>query len=385
MNHAPFDIRAMKTFGVSAKEIENPIGYFGTGFRYGVAIVLRLGGRVNIFSNGENYVFTTKQEEIRGKTFNIVCMNGEEINFTTHLGVNWEPWMAFREFYCNCKDENGVTGTEDTGEYGTVVHVECPEIYDAYIKKDIYFLDTEKLSPIAKTAYVEIYNRPSHHIYYQGICVANSKQHMLYTYNLISKTKLTEDRTLADIWGATSLIKDSVQNALRAPHLRKVILADKDTYEGNIDYSSAWGVSDEFLECVLDLKAQNIGVRENIRQFIKEFKPDVAEFTDITLSNIQEKQLGKAVSFLCKMDIPVKEFPIRVVNGLGNGVLGRALDGEILISDLAFNMGTKQLTSALLEEWVHLKYNVADFDRAMQNWLFDKVLSLGEEMIGEPI
>lgn len=92
MNNSEFDISAMLTFGVSAKESDDPIGYFGTGFKYAVAIVLRLGGEFKVTTNSNEYVFTAEKKIIRGKEFQIVMCNGREVGFTTHLGAKWLPW-----------------------------------------------------------------------------------------------------------------------------------------------------------------------------------------------------------------------------------------------------------------------------------------------------
>ena len=39
----------------------------------------------------------------------------------------------------------------------------------------------------------------------------------------------------------------------------------------------------------------------------------------------------------------------------------------------------------MLEEVCHLKYGYADESREFQNFLIDKLVSLGEEMEGEPL
>jgi len=103
------------------------------------------------------------------------------------------------------------------------------------------------------------------------------------------------------------------------------------------------------------------------------------------LTPVQRNMLDKAISHLAKIDVNVNMFPVKTVTGLGDGVMGRALDGVIYLSELPFQMGTKQLASTLMEEWVHNKLGCADFDQKMQNWLFDKILSLSEDINGEPI
>ena len=107
-NSGEFNPTAMLTFGVSAKEKENSIGKFGTGFKYAVAVILREGGSIKVKSFDKEYIFTTKKETIRGKEFDVVYMNDQNAGFTTHFGTNWEPWMAFRELYCNMLDEEGI-------------------------------------------------------------------------------------------------------------------------------------------------------------------------------------------------------------------------------------------------------------------------------------
>jgi len=42
-NDGGLDLQAAMTFGVSAKETNNPFGQFGTGLKYAVAILLRTG------------------------------------------------------------------------------------------------------------------------------------------------------------------------------------------------------------------------------------------------------------------------------------------------------------------------------------------------------
>ena len=52
----------------------------------------------------------------------------------------------------------------------------------------------------------------------------------------------------------------------------------------------------------------------------------------------------------------------------------------IYISTRTFSMGTKMLAGALLEEYWHLKHDVRDETRTMQNLLIDIICSLGERI-----
>ena len=90
-NKGELDIRAIKTFGVNSKD--NPasaIGYFGTGLKYALAILLRAKHVVTIITGGKKYTFGVVTSKIRNYSFDIVTMNGEELGFTTELGKDWD-------------------------------------------------------------------------------------------------------------------------------------------------------------------------------------------------------------------------------------------------------------------------------------------------------
>lgn len=110
-NAGEIDIDAITTFGVSVKVGENPIGFFGTGLKYAIAVLLRTDHKVSIWSGDRQLRFTTERREVRMKPFDFVLMReGDRLTpmgFTTELGKTWKPWMAYRELYCNARDEGG--------------------------------------------------------------------------------------------------------------------------------------------------------------------------------------------------------------------------------------------------------------------------------------
>src|ERR1700676_2593197 len=106
-NPGEIDAAAIRTFGVSVKEGDNPIGFFGTGLKYALAILLRNGHSVTVQSGLRKHRFALKDVTIRGEAFKVVTMDRQELGFTTQVGKTWELWMAYRELHCNCKDEGG--------------------------------------------------------------------------------------------------------------------------------------------------------------------------------------------------------------------------------------------------------------------------------------
>ena len=112
-NNEELDPISITTFGINAKNNDSAIGYFGTGLKYAIAIILREGCKIAINSCGNSYKFSLKEQTIRGKSFSVICMNGNPLGFTTELGKNWELWMAYRELHCNTLDEGGtITDSE---------------------------------------------------------------------------------------------------------------------------------------------------------------------------------------------------------------------------------------------------------------------------------
>lgn len=378
-NNGTFDVRAMLTFGVSAKGKDDAIGYFGTGFKYAVSIILRNGGSIKVTSGGEEFVFSRKTEQIRGESFDIVYVNDREAGFTTRLGINWQPWMAFRELYCNTKDENGVIDL-DYEEYDTVIEVDCREIFEAYSNRDSYFIDTPV---IHKGSHVDIHEKAGEFIYYKGVAVAHAED-CQYGYNIKSYLTLTEDRTVRYEWSAYNELRNEWQ-ALKDSKIIRKLVSNIKSFEAKIGFDADRHTSDEFVSVCAQMMKTDAGVNESARKLVNRIAEKKGDWPEILLTKTQLQMLEKAKAFLLSINIAIDDFPIKAVSGLGSGVMGRALDGVIYLSEIPFNQGTKQVASTLIEEWVHNKHGCEDFDRAMQSWLFDKILSIGEELNGEPL
>lgn len=376
-NDGVFDPRAMLTFGVSVKGDDDAIGYFGTGFKYAIAIILRNGGTVSISSCGDNYNFESRTEDIRGKDVDIVYCNGVNAGFTTHVGINWEPWMAYRELYSNCMDEGGRV-SENPVKTDTVIEVDCYAIRLAFNDSDKYFLDDE---PLATHGRADIHKKRSNYVYYKGVAVG--AMDAAYSYNL-KGIDLTEDRTFKHEYQVRWGVQKAVQSLTDKTILRAV-LAPGEHYEAKIPFDIDWPISDEFIETASAMMKTNVGVSEGVRSIMKDLSTKKGDWPAFKLSITQDKMLERAVKFLDGIGVNASDFPIVNVSGLGDGVMGRALNGTIYLSDIPYQYGTKQLASTIMEEWVHNKFGCADFDRQMQSWLFDKVLSIGEEINGEPI
>lgn len=397
-NPGELDSRLITTFGVSIKETSNPIGYFGTGLKYALAVLLRTGHRVEIHS-GENILqFHSKKDTIRGKTVELVYMidsatsHEVQLPFSLDLGRNWEPWMAYRELRSNAMDEGGgvSVGTSHTYLPGcTYIEVEGKAITECHRLQHKYFLSG---TPKWQTADCEIYARSGTEIFYRGVKVGDHKLAGLYTYNVLCPMKLTEDRTISEDGQYTlrNVIQSAIMEQSDERFLEEILTAKiRTSMEGNIEYSS-WNApqgESPFTRVVQRLVAAKYdNVNAYARKVAEAHVPKAKLRPQVTtLSGIETIMLGRARNFLGDhFSVPI-DTPVHVSAHLGDGVLGLAIDGQVWISRMAFAQGTKMLAGTIYEEWLHITHGLRDECRPMQNFLLDKLMSMAEVCQGEPL
>jgi hypothetical protein len=394
-NAGEIDVLAISTFGVSAKEGDSPIGFFGTGLKYAIAVLLREGVSITIYSGRDVIEFDVLADNMRGKKFDFVRMsvdggNPQPIGFTTELGKQWEMWMAYREIACNCKDENGRTyrandwPAPETGK--TKIIVKGASFEEVHAKSHFYILEDQPQFTIDD---IEVRSRPGTGFYYRGVRVHEFGQSGLFTYNDLSTVELTEDRTVKDQYVPAYHVARAILQSSDRLFLRQVLIADENTFEGHLDFHG-WGVSPsaEFLsvtgDCMADrmLKVNRTAMKVWKDATKKNFTP-----REINLTAVQRMSLERALDFCERIGFQIRgSYPIKFVESLGEGGLGLAQDETIFIAERVLHMGgTKQLASTLIEEYVHLRHGWKDMTRELQTFLFDKLVSVGEELVGSPL
>ena len=174
-----------------------------------------------------------------------------------------------------------------------------------------------------------------------------------------------------------------------AQFIRDVITAPERTYEHGLDLHG-WGFSPSATfvrvvgECVSDrlLTTNKTALAVWKDACKKDFEPRPA-----VLSRVQQITFDRALDFCGTLGFPIRgSYPIIVAETLGEGVLGLAHNGKIYIAERCFHMGgTKQVASCLIEEYLHLRHGWEDCSREMQTFLFEKLVSVGEELQGSPL
>lgn len=382
-NDGLIDEVSIKTFGVNAKDNDNAIGYFGTGLKYAIAVILREGCEIVIQSGDNTFSFSVEERSIRGKDFSLILMNGEVLGFTTELGKNWKLWQAFRELYCNAADENGET-TDSTLKHSdtlTTIRVIGNAFHKTYLDRDNVILMTE---PLVSGAEAEIHGGNNPYIFYRGIRIYDGFDLSLYTYNITGKIDISEDRAAKYSYQMRDPAALAIISCSDKKIIKDCILAEKSYFESDLEFSQYSRVaSDEFLSVAkkhrrdIKLNLSVIGVLSK-RGMEKRPKPAV-------LTDIQNKQLAKAIKFCSDIGYPVNDYPIIISSELKGGLMGQAEDEQIYIGVDTFGMGTKYLASTLIEEYLHLHTGYGDMTRQLQSHLFNDIVTLGERLLGEPI
>ena len=386
-NEGELDLRMLNNFGVNVKEKDNAIGFFGTGMKYAIAVAKRIGAGMLVQSGSVEYTIGIKKDDFRGVSFNVITLGDAPLSFTTELGKKWEPWMAFRELYCNALDENGrmFTATDIPPPSPGITRfiVSHQEFLDVYAKRDLYFLNSKCL---VKGDSVSIHENTGNPLFYKGVFVGKigTKNDAHYSYNIEDAMDLTEDRTAKHPWAITYTLGKELIKLTDKNILRKILAPGRGSFEWDIEYGGAGNASVEWKEIMSELVMRKIG--DVVPSALRKYQAYIGEEEPISarLNAVEEKILGRAMLFVEDMGYSV-DWPVVVAENLGENVLGVARNNKIYIAHRTFQAGTKCVAGTLLEEICHLKYGYEDCSRSFQNYLIDQVISLRELVVGEPL
>ena len=392
-NSGEIDVLSISSFGVSVKEGDSPIGFFGTGLKYAIAVLLRHKQKITAYCGLTEVEFHIIKRPVRGVDFSFVAMkiNGGEsqtLGFTTELGKGWQLWMAYREIACNCKDEKGSIHFGDAiAEAGKTKFIVSGDLFDVVAQNADQFILADDAD--FKIGSVEVRKRGGSAFFYRGVRVQEFGKPGLYTYNQTGFLELTEDRTVKQQSMPMYDISRAVMQSKDKRFLRDCIMAHESFIESNLDFHGWSSVSPsiEFLEVVGECIGSKItNVNQSAMKVWQESNRKNFSPKEISLTKVQTISATKAISFCKKLGFNVDQYPIKFIESLGDGVLGLAEGQTIYSAERVFHLGgTKQLASTLIEEFLHLRHGWKDMSREMQSFLFDKLVSVGEELTGEPL
>ncbi len=379
------DPKAFMVMGLSVKKSDSPIGYFGTGLKYAIAIILRNGGEIEIETEGERYCLGTVEESFRGEKTTLVTCNKQNLGYTTELGKTWELWQAYRELYCNTIDEGGavVLPEEDDKKKGTRITVTSPKFFREHEKRYRFILSG---APEFENSYASFHRNPNvpKGIFYKGILVACPDEPMMFSYNIKKEVELSEDRSL-DQWNAKFKISDAWGAVEDRHYVKEFFLNREKKFESTLPFRSYQPFSEKFLREASSINEKYPGkIPSDIKIAYKNKFGSQMTIGDFVPSDLMKKKECRAVEFCKKSGYPVSNYPIKYSKCSDPSIKAWADHGKITLTESAFE-STTLLASCLLEEYFHLEHGFNDETRSFQNFLFEQLMKQMEISSGTPL
>lgn len=368
-----FPIAAATTMGVSVKDTDNPIGKFGTGLKYAIAGILRMGGYITIQSGEDKYEFALEHSSIRGRDFFLVTCNGTPCGYTTELGKHWQPWMLFRELASNTLDENGVWGKHPTFEHNTIISVSCRELEEAEKDQAVFRPKAQVLYEFDGT--LTMYDKPSPYFYYRGIRVGDFPCPYLFD---LEDGSLSEDRTMDTYYflGEVSYFLNHGP-AFSDGLLHEIATAEKHSFwDAVMDRTYAYSEKrlEQFSKVEHLIKHPRLidAVHKHMLKKGKRSRP-------IKKIGVREDKLISRAERMCKklgME-PIPRDKLFLTEDLGQGVYGQydTISKEVYINTSALAGDGTQFLKTYLEENIHRVSGASDYSRNFQEFCLDLLLA----------
>lgn len=245
-NEGEIDLGGLHLMGVSSKREQEKIGFFGSGNKYSIALLLREKIPFKIFSGKKEIKIETVPVMFRNQLFEQIIIDGEKTSLTTSMGVDWETWFAVREIYCNAVDEGNATidvVQKIKAENGkTTIYIELTENLGEFFKNiNSYILvNNSGLIDKATTKYGDIELFPSKKsefiCYRKGIRIFPKNEiKSLYYYNFHS-IEINESRT----YKYEHEVKERIASYLAVTENREVILNYLKNWKDNYEKDAYW-------------------------------------------------------------------------------------------------------------------------------------------------
>lgn len=379
-NEGILDINSIITFGVSVKEKESAIGFFGTGLKYAIAVLLRNGCDISIKAGDDVYDFGTEELIVRGKSFPIITMNGKPLSFTTEYGKTWELWQAARELYSNCLDEGGIVTSETEDSFPGTQVVVSGDAFDLVWKERHTFL---LAAPVLwANDRLEVCEGPSEYAYYQGIRAHTLPTKSKFTYNLKNHQKLTEDRALANWWGAQCDITWNIAKCDDEEILERVIInnpeEDDDVLEAGFSFDNlpTGAVLNALVGFHLRNKTEGLNktlLKEAMNRSLLESTPEEVAHN---LSPEDVTTIKDAIEMVLRAGFDTTAYTIGVVESLGEGETSWAAGDKIYVSRLAMDAGAKKVAAIILLSILKIENGLYTESAEMQEFLLDLAIKL---------
>jgi hypothetical protein len=409
-NKGKIEVEALTLVGASTKRGSQQIGMFGSGNKYALAFLLRNNYDVKLYRGTEQVDVSVKKHTLRGQEFDVIYIDGQQTSITTEMGHKWELWQALRELYANAIDEgllyfdlvDSINPSEENDSYFYIKVT--PEIKDFMFNIQDYFAINKQVVFENETG--KIYKKHGNKtcVYRKGIRCFETERASLFDYDL-NNVDINEDRiatrwweVIEDVWKLLSSCDDPVVSYEILNNINKDHYIENDIDHNMVDifnnFNEAWteplenknvcpsnmsgwlGNDDKlktyFVPNVLYNKLSSL--TKNKAQPDKFKMAGTVAYREVDeLSDHKAKILEKVYDFFTDTDFDIM-YKWKVVSFADKKTLG-TIDTEnetILVSDTIFEQGIHKIINTIIEEYIHLKYNVYDETRGFQESIIDE-------------
>lgn len=256
-NNGTLSLLDLTTMGDSIKRgDESKIGKFDSGLKYALAILYRNGIEVDIYSGDSHFTLGSRiiKDELTNKVKELLVINERRDKkkfdhitaFSPQLGHEWKVWMAIRELFSNCMDEDGKIYFAETYDSlitnsEVLIIVKDNGLLSPIIENwDDYFLPT--LIPcIYSNGYINIYPNTKEYLrlYKRGILIfedKNVKSKYVYDY---CNASIDEMRLLNDKISFIGQIEYTIESCVDENFIYNFLLhSETNLFESNLSYSN---------------------------------------------------------------------------------------------------------------------------------------------------
>lgn len=404
---------AFALMGASTKrEDDKKIGFFGSGLKYSVAVLLKHKNDFKIFSGLEEIKLSTKKTKFRDQNFDIICINGKKTNLTTDMGPDWEEWFAIREIYCNALDEKDclieVVDEINPIEGKTAFFISISDNLHKLLDNWNDYFSNKREDLICWDEKTRIYNGGRDlTVYRKGVqCFKSTGRKSLFDYDL-SWIKINESRVIKDSFDILYYLPMEIAKIADSKVITMIFNHIINSYEEQM----CWDCVSEFNSVWLDM----IGNKKLINKDIAGYFTDKIEneeclilpyklikglqscFGDkITVVGqsddnkrfvVVEKEpkhialLDQCFEFFNRAGFKIK-YPIKIAIFKDKNVLGSIDREDIILSTDVFDCGKKRIIETILEETFHIESQAKDLTRRFQDHLITQFVSLLEQKTG---
>lgn len=414
-NKGEVPVNAFKLLGASSKRNDQgKIGYFGTGLKYALAVLLREEIGFRVFSGSKEVKIGLRKTSFGDQKIDVMTVNGEKTSITIDAGIDWESWFAIREIYSNTIDENGTMQLNKPVEAAAgftriYVDADAEKLKSIFQNWNSYFTQNRQEVFINErgSLYDKLPTVPNFVVFRKGIRAYESRRHSIFDYDL-PKLDINESRVAKYSWQANHNSSDLLASADLTSIKKFLSLYRNDRRREFIewqnefwDYTGTNSFSEHWVEALADKRvipadfAGHYDITETSLvlpdKLIKKLKERFGDAINTAgdnrdsysvRDNVSKEPLQKILDVYAIAGLDWTLDQVDIVDFFDKDILGMASkENRVLLSSKLFSPVHKhQIASTLMEEIVHAKTGLSDGTREMQNYLFQTIVGLSKDL-----